>query len=240
MSTDEEIKRKMDKLVSQSTILIASPETIEKLKSKGHPIKSTTITYKDYLDALFDKRRKIADSLIKTLPHLSDSVANGTISALYEELKECFAFGIPGAGITLALILFELACKYRLFEEWKKNDPNIKWERIEEIKLSSVIKGLRKHKVISEEERKKLDEFNADTRNSYIHYNIQKLVKDMVIGELPSMNIETGEITVVKDVNAAEYPHLWFSAKRVLDQKTVVLIVSFCISWVNRLLSTSK
>lgn len=240
MSTDDVIRKKMDELVSQSTILVASPETIEKLKAKGHPIKSSTITYKDYLDSLFDKRRKIADDLIKILPHLSDSIANSTISALYEELKECFAFGIPGAGITLALILFELACKYRLFEEWKKNDPNSKWERIEEIKLSTVIKGLRKHEVISDEERSKLDTFNLDTRNSYIHYNIQKLVKDMVIGELPSMNIETGEVTVLKDVNASKYPHLWFSAKRVLDQKTVVLIVSFCISWVNRLLSTSK
>ena len=60
MDIEEEIRKKMDELVSQSSILVASPETIEKLKAKGHPIRSSTITYKDYLDALFDKRRKIA------------------------------------------------------------------------------------------------------------------------------------------------------------------------------------
>ena len=50
MDIEEEIRKKMDELVSQSSILVASPETIEKLKAKGHPIRSSTITYKDYLD----------------------------------------------------------------------------------------------------------------------------------------------------------------------------------------------
>jgi hypothetical protein len=62
----------------------------------------------------------------------------------------------------------------------------------------------------------------------------------MILGELPSININTGVITIEKNVKPAERPYLWFSAKRVLDKKIVVNIVNFSIMWVNKFLSKTK
>jgi len=57
----------------------------------------------------------------------------------------------------------------------------------------------------------------------------------MVLGELFSVNIKTGKITVMKNVKPSDYPSLWFSAKRVRDKKLIIMIVTFCINWANKL-----
>jgi len=136
----------------------------------------------------------------------------------------------------LSVILLELALKYRLYEERHKLDPNSKWEYIEQIDCTQTISELTKKKVITKTEKNQLDNFNSNIRNSYIHYNIKKLVKNMILGELSSINIETGEVKVLKNVKPEDYPSLWFSAKRTLDKKTIIPNVAFCIIWVNRLL----
>lgn len=236
----DDLQKKLDELVKQSDLIVSSPDTIEKLKARGLPVKSIFITYKDYLDKLFVEKRKIADGLIKKLPHLEENIANATIQALYEELKECFVLGIPGAGITLSVILLELALKYRLFEERINEDPNSKWEHIEQIDFTKSVNDLFAKKVITKKERTQLDDFNLNTRNPYIHYNIQKLVKDMILQELSSVNIETGEVTKLKNVKPSEYPSLWFSAKRVLDKKTIIIVTTFCINWANKLLAKAQ
>ena len=234
------LKKKLDELVKQSDLFVSTPETIERLKAKGLPIKSVFTTYEEYLDKLFVERRKLASDLVKNLPHLDHKIANSAIQALYEELKECFVLGIPGAAITLAVILLELALKYRLYDERIKRDPSSKWEYIEQIDFTKAISSLWKLKVISKKEKQQLDKFNLKFRNPYIHYNIKKLVHDMVLGELSSVNVETGKIKVLKNVKPADYPSLWFSAKRVKDKKVIVLVVTFCIDWANKLLSKSK
>jgi hypothetical protein len=236
----DDIQKKLDELVKQSDLFISSPETIERLKSRGLPIKSVFITFKEYLEKLFTEKRKIADNLIGKLPILDTNIANATIQALYEELKECFVLGIPGAGITLSVILLETGLKYRLFEERSKDDPNSKWEDIEEIDFTRTINDLFSLKVITKKEKEELNDFNLYTRNPYIHYNIKKLVKDMVLQELSSVNIETGEVTKLINVKPSDYPSLWFSAKKALDKKTIVIVTTFCIHWVNKILSKSQ
>ena len=233
----DDLQKNLDELVKQSDLFVSSPDTIEKLKARGLPIKSIFITYREYLNKLFANKRKIADDLIGKLPLLDANIANATVQTLYEELKECFVLGIPGAGITLSVILLELALKYRLFEERIKDDPNSKWEHIEQIDFTRTVNDLFAKKVITKKEKAQLDDFNLDTRNPYIHYNIQKLVKDMILQELSSVNIETGEITKLKNVKPSEYPSLWFSAKRVLDKKTIIMVTTFCINWANKLLA---
>ncbi len=232
-----DIQKKIDDLVKNSDVFIASPDTIKNLQEKGLPIKSVLTTYQVYLDKLFAERRKIANELVEKLPHLDEAIANGTISALYEELKECFVMGIPGASITLAIILLDISAKFKLFEERKKNNPNASWKPVEDLHLREVVLELRRNLVITEKEKIELLRFNKKIRNNYLHYNIQKLVKDMVLGELSSVNVDTGEVTIEKDVKPADRPHLWFTAKRVLDKKTVVMHVNFSIKWVNKLLT---
>lgn len=232
----DNVQKELNELVKQSDLFVSSPETIERLKARGLPIKSIFITYKEYLEKLFTEKRKIADDLIGKLPILDANIANATIYALYEELKECFVLGIPGAGITLSVILLETALKYRLFEERSKKDQNSKWEDIEQIDFKRTINDLFSQKVITKEEKKELNDFNLETRNPYIHYNIKRLVKDMILQEMSSVDIETGVVTKLKNIKPSEYPSLWFSAKRVLDKKTIVLVSTFCVDWVNKIL----
>lgn len=234
------IQKKIDELVKQSDYQIAKPETIEIMKSKGLPIKSVPITYDEYIEKLFEEKKKLSGTLIKKFPHLNDSVANATIQSLYDELRECFVLGIPGAGITLSVILIELAFKYRLYQERLKDDPKSSWSRMEQLHFSDVVEELRKKFVITEDEKNELDTFNRDVRNSYIHYNIQKLVKDMVIEKLPSINIATGEVVIETNVGTEDKPHLWFSAKKVLDKRTIVSIVTFVVDWTNKMLSRAE
>lgn len=96
----DDIGKKLDDLVKNSDLIVSSPETIERIKARGMPIKSVFTIYQEYLDKLFVKKRKDANEIIAKLPHLHSDIANATIQALYEEIKECFILGIPGAGIT--------------------------------------------------------------------------------------------------------------------------------------------
>jgi hypothetical protein len=232
----KDLQKKLDELVKNSDYIVSSPDTIEKLKAQGLPIKSVFTTYNDYLDKLFVTRRKLADSLIKELPILDADIANTTAQSLYEEIKETFVLGIPGAGITLSLILLELSLKYRLFDKRLEDDPNSSWDHIEMLDFTNAVSELYKKKIITKKEKNTLDEFNLNVRNPYIHYNIKKLVKDMVLSELPAVNVETGDVTIHRDVKPSNYPHLWFSAKRVLDKKAINQYVGFCINWANKLL----
>jgi hypothetical protein len=234
MNTDD-LQKKLDEFVKNSDAFIASPNTIKHLQSEGLPIKSVFTTYHEYLDRLFEKKREEANRLVEKIPHLDDRIANSSIAALYEELKECFVMGINGASITMAIILFDVSAKYRLHKERVNKNPKASWRPIEDMLLKDVILELRKHNVVTDDEKDALLEFNRKIRNNYLHYNIQKLVKDMILAELPSVNVHTGVVTVEKEVRAAERPFLWFSAKKVLDRETVIELVSFCIAWVNKL-----
>jgi len=239
MTTDD-LKAKLDELVKNSDMIVSSPETVERLKKQGLPIKSTFETYEEYLNKLFNKKRTQSSSLVKDLPRLGENIANTTIQALYEEIKESFVLVIPGACITLSTILLELALKYRLYRERVNSDPNSPWEYIEKMDMTATINELHKKKTISKEEKSKLDNFNDEIRNPYIHYNIKRLIKDMLLEELPEVNTVTGELTIHNNVNPQDYPALWFSAKRVLDEKTIISKVKFCIHWANRLLDFPK
>ncbi len=113
----KDLNDKLDELVKNSDYIISNPDTIKRLKEQGLPIKSVFTTYGNYLDKLFAERKKLASELIKDLPKLNDNLSNGTVSALYEEIKESFVMGIPGASITLSIILLEFGLKHRLYEK---------------------------------------------------------------------------------------------------------------------------
>lgn len=230
----DDLKKKIDDLVKNADYIVANPSTIDSLKLKGLPIKSTFISNKEYLDKIFKEKRNIADIVIDKFPPLNKKIANATVQALYEEVKECFLLGIPGASITLASILLEISLKYRLYDERLKSDPKSKWSDLETRNLSYVIKGLFKKKVILKKEKIKLIDFDIRIRNNYAHYKIENMLKDIVLEKLPSINVETGETTILYNIKASEYPSLWFTGKRVFDKKLIIPIITFCIDWVNK------
>jgi len=234
---DNDLKKKLDELVKNSNYLLATPETLEQMINKGLPVKSHQITYSEYIDKLFEEKKRFAQSIISQLPLLKTEIANATASALYNELRECFILGIPGAGITLAIILLEYSCRHRLFKEKLKTNKNTSWSKLEKLLLGQTINKLKEYLIISEEEHLKLEDFNKSIRNNYLHYNIRKLVKDAVLKELPSIKIDTGEVNIEKNVDIKDKPYLWFSAKRALDNKNIIPITKFCIDWTNKFLS---
>jgi len=239
MTTQDEVKSgkaALDELVKQSDILVATPETIEKMQKMGYPIGTKQITYGEYLDNLFAKRRAMAGANITKLPMLEESVSNATVTALYEEMKECFILGIPGAAIILALILLELSLKYKIYRERLKQDPNCRWDDIEALDFRASVVNLRKRQVLSRADKIQLDKFNDSVRNMYIHYKIKEIIDGTIAAELPEFNVATGKVVVHKDVDATKYPSIWFSAKRAVDRARIIEITSFSVDWVNKLL----
>jgi hypothetical protein len=231
-----DVKKVLDDFVKNSDLFLASPDTFEQMSKKGLPVSKKVQSYSDYLDELFKKRREEADERVKSIPLLRETIVNAAITSLYEEFKECFVMGINGASIVMSILLLDLAAKYKLHEARKAKNDKASWKPIEDMHLGEVIKELRIHKAISEDEEQSLLAFNSQIRNNHLHYNIQKLVKDIIAEQLPSVNVETGEVTVEFNVRPAERPHLWFFAKRVLDKETLVDRTSYCINWVNKLL----
>lgn len=234
------LKEKLDEMVAYSDYIVANEETIERMQQKNLLAQSTFISYEDYLDKLFKEKKEHARELIKNLPLLDEKLGSATASALYNEFRECFVLGVNGAAITLAIVLLDYATKHRLFEEKRKLIPKVEWKSVEGLQLGDTIKKLKELKAITEDEKAQLLLFNSKVRNNYIHYKIRELIKDMVIFELPSINIYTGEVTVYKNVDVKTMSHLWFSAKKKLDRDTVSDISKFCINWVNRLLKNNS
>lgn len=232
----EQILKKLANNMGDRGFIVANPETIKKLKAKGLPFQSKFITYKEYLDKLFEDKRKLADELIGNFPPISDKVAHSAVRALYEQVRECYALGIFGATITLAGVLLELSLKHRLYKERALHNSKYQWEEIEKFNFTNTVSGLKKAGILSNEERDVLNNFNLEVRNPYVHYNIKKLVKDVMIRELPVVKTETGEKEILQNVKLVERPYLWFSGKKFLDESQVNNVLNFCIGWMNKVL----
>lgn len=223
-------------LSKDSDYIVSNPNTIEELKKLGLPIITKSKSKEQFLDDLFTEKREIAQSLINELPVLDKRIANATISSLYEEISESFIFGLYGSAITLSVILLELALKYKLYQYRLENDPNYNWDHIEKIEFGHVAKLLFENSLLSEKEKKQLDDFRQKVRNPYIHYNIKKLIADIEISELPIVNTIKQTAVIRRNVRADSESFLWFSAKIFLDKTYAKTYVEFCVNWTNNLL----
>ena len=236
---NKKIQEAMDSFVKDfgATMIVTSPETSNRMQEDGLPIQSNFIPFDEYLVTLFQEKRKQADEKIKNLPLLKKDLGDAVATALYNEFRECFVLGVNGAAITLAILLMEYAMKRRIFIDRFSKDPSVSWEEIEKFSFHRSVDEIKN--LITPNEYDSLITFNTEVRNNYIHYKIQTLIKeaDMVISKLPTLNTNTGETKILENVDVNTMPHLWFSAKRKLDQDTVVGISKFCIGWTNKLLS---
>ena len=235
MDNKEKLKKQLEELAKDATFIIVNPKTLEKLKAEGFPIESKFITHKEYLDKLFEEKRGNAEEIIKNFPPASENLANASIKSLYEEIKECYAFGLFGATITLSVILLELSFKHKIYSERKKSNPSASWKEIEKLSFTGTINSLKKLGKITEDEKKELDKFNIEIRNPYIHYNLQKLVNGVFIDRVPEANIETSKVKILKNVDVVKNPHFWFSGKKFRDKREVCQILQFCIGWMNKI-----
>ncbi len=235
---DEDIQRKLNELAKNSDVMIASPDTIANLQGRMSGFSSKFETYQEYLDKLFAEKRAASYDLLNQLPDLDPIIANPTASALYEEVRQCAVMGIPGATITQAVILLEHAARHRLWEMRLESDPHARWEDVELLNLGDCVKELKKKGVINKSESKRLVDFNENVRNPYLHYNIKRLltIEGVTITELPSINVKTGETTILKDVSVPDMPQLCFSAKRVMDKVAWRIKAEFVMHWVNTFL----
>lgn len=233
---NKELEEKIKELTQSGTFIVANPKTIQDLKEKGLPFKSTFVSWEEYLDKLFEEKRGIAGEIIGNFPLLSSDLANASVKSLYEEIRECYALGLFGATITLSIIYLELGLKYAVHRKRTENDRNSPWEYIEKMNFTGTVNSLKKLDLISQSEKTELDRFNLEVRNPYIHYNLQKLVQDIVISKLPTLNTGTSEVKIRENVRIADEPPLWFTGKKFLDKEGVDDVLHFCVHWVNNVL----
>jgi len=78
-----------------------NPKTIEDLQKKGVKFEEKPQkTEAQFLDELFDKRRKTSTALIQKFPS-APQIAIPTVGFLYDEIRECILFSQFGAATTL-------------------------------------------------------------------------------------------------------------------------------------------
>jgi len=233
---DNELKDIMDALAKGATHIVASPETIKRLKGKGLPIESRFIPYEQYVEDLYTKRKNDAVQRLRKLPAIQDSIANGVVSDIYEEIRVSYAFGIYTSTILNSILLLEYAMRSRLYAEYLKSDPNTEWFNLEKLAMDALVQRLYKLKVIDAYSRDILASFSKDFRNPYFHINVQKMTEGIIIEKLPGFNESTRETINLENVEASKHRFLWFAAKKYFDKYFVQTVIDFCIEWTNTLL----
>jgi len=220
-----DIKEIIDKLSEDSDKIIANPETIEKLRSRGLPIKdipSPTIS------ELFDQRKEHALQIAAHLPPLPEGLSP-TIQTLYQEIRECIFFGCNGAAITLSGILIEFVLKRVAYAKesggYQNYDPKA-WDEFEDMDLSSAINRAKRAGILDSKMAKRLHAFRKEIRNSYSHYNIQKITEHVIAEKVKVLNTETGEYEE-RDLEARDNPSIQTVVKPIVDKYYVLNVFHF-------------
>lgn len=237
----KDLKKIMDDMVkSGSTVMIADPETVEAMQEQGVPIQKRFIPYEEYLEDLIKKKRQDAIALLRQLPALDDSIADGVVSEIYEEIRSSYGLGFFTSTIVNSIFLLEYAMRAALYIERLKSDPQTPWSALEDYQMGKLIGQLRRANLIDDAEKEVLTEFSKTMRNPYLHINIQKMVEGVVIAKVPGVNVHTQEAIELTDVKASEHRFLWFTAKRFFDKYHVQPTIDFCVDWTNKLLANKQ
>lgn len=203
-------------------------------------IRERFITYEEYVDELYLKRKKNAVELLSKLPKINDTVADSVVSSLYEEIKSSYAFGIFTSTIINSILLLEYSMRVKIYKKEIQNNSGINWAELEDLSMRRLINRLKELMIIDEKEHLELMDFKDKIRNPYMHFKIHKLIQGIEIRKLPKLNLLTGEIAEEKNVIATKYRSMWFSAKQFFDKEKVQDVIDVCIYWTNKLLGESK
>lgn len=233
------IKKLLDGLSAETNRIIATPEVIEKLKSKGLPIvEKEPLTLEETLDNLFSKREKVALENARKLPDTPINM-EPAIQSLYTEIQECIIFSLNGAAITLMGILVEFVLKYVTYIKEVGGHAiyeSSKWDEFENIAFDSAIKRAEKVGLLDKKIVRSLRRFKNETRNPYNHYNIKKITKDVTCEKVKILNINTDEIDE-KDIKAVDSPMIQAQAKPFVDRENVFRVFSYTNKIVKYLIS---
>lgn len=240
LNNNKNLKNIMDELSKNATHIVSNPDTIKKMQLMGLPIKQNFTSYKEYFENLVNQKRKDAVNLLNQLPLLDNSIANGVISEIYEEVRSSFGLSIFTSTIFNSVVLLEYSMRIRLFNERLKNDPNYKWESTEKLTMKSLIKYLYKLKVIDDIGKGQLDSFNEKFRNPYFHINIHNMIQGIYANHVKKVDINKNKISEINGMDVSKSPQLWFLAKKYYDKSYVMQVLIFCIGWTNDLLKRPK
>lgn len=217
------------RLLRGPELVVASPETIDKARSKGHPIQQVPeMSLEKAIDKLFDNRKQLALQVAGQLPPCPTQ--DGPILYLYDEIRQCMMFGMNGTAITLCGILVEFMLKYAIFS--KRQEGNVQfnseaWKEFEgKMTLRPAINLAKKEGLLTDEMEDLLHSFATEVRNTYSHFNIQTITKDVFFKDVSVLNVETGQ-TEVRDVSATETPGFQILAKSELDGRMVWGVFKF-------------
>ena len=220
-----DIKDIMDMLAEGSDKIIANPETIEKLRSQGLPIKSIP---SPTISELFEHRKEHALQIAAHLPPLPEGLSP-TIQTLYQEIRECIFFGCNGAAITLSGILIEFMLKRVTYAKesggYQNYDPN-EWDTFEDMDLSSAINRAKRAGILDSKMAKRAHAFRDQIRNPYSHYNIQKITEHVLAEKVKVLNTETGEHEE-RDLEARDNPSIQTVVKPIVDKHHVLNVFKF-------------
>jgi hypothetical protein len=240
MSQNDKLKELMEEVSKGATHMVATPDVVKRMTEQGVPIQKKFVKYEDYIETLFDKKKSEALNLANQLPKLDETIADGVISEIFEEIRDSHILGIFSASITNSILLLEYAMRARLYNERLKSNPKTEWADLEKLDMDALIQNLFRLKILSGDEKTALASFSKTFRNPYFHINMHKLTKDMIIERLPGVNIHTLEKIEMRDVKVSDHKFLWFAAKRVLDKFQSKGIIHYCVDWTNKLLGKSE
>lgn len=232
----KQLEKIIDEAAKGKTHIIFNPDDVKQIEEAGLPIKKTFILYEDYLEKMFSKKKENALSLIRKIPKLDDKIANGVVTEIYGEIRDSLALGIFTATIINSILLLEYSLRHRLYRKMKDKQKDYSWSNMEKMLFKNLINRLFKEKILSANDKIDLLSFNDKYRNPYFHLNIHKLSEGAFFPEIESVNINTGEKTVIKNAKVQDYEFLWFAAKRKFDDFFVYCIMDYCIKWTNKLM----
>jgi hypothetical protein len=230
------------RLLRGPKLAVASPETIEKASSLGHPIQQIPeMSLEESIDKLFDNRKQLALQIAGRLP--SCPIWDVPILYLYDEIRQCMMFGMNGTAITFCGIMVEFILKYAIFSKCQKDNVNFDseaWKEFEEkMTLRPAIEAAKREGLLTDEMAELLHSFATDIRNTYSHFNIQTITKDAYFEDVSVLNVATGQ-KEVRDISASFTPGFQILAKSKLDEQMVWKVFEFSDRVVRHLLSQLK
>lgn len=234
-----ELEELINETVRDTTQIIVNPDTFKKMVELGLPISfAEPIPIEDYINKLFDERKKQALKIVQRLPVRSNFMLP-SINALYDEIYECMIFGLNGAAITLCGILVEFVLKQATYFVENKRSFTYNselWDKFENMTLGPAIDRAKDMNIINDIIEQKLKKFKDEIRNSYNHYNIKKITKDVVAKNVKVISVKTLK-QEIKDIEAKDNPMIHAQAKRYVDKMLVYHIFTFADQTVKFLLS---
>lgn len=223
-------------------LMVATTETIERAVSTGYDIKHIPVApLEDSINNLFNSRKQLALDIAERLPPCPTS--DVPILYLYDEIRQCMMFGMNGTAITLCGILVEFMLKYAIFSNRQTDNINFDseaWREFEgEMTLRPAIDVAKSEGLLNDDMAGLLHSFATDIRNTYSHFNIQKITEDAYFKDVSVTNIETGE-EEVRDIPASYTPGFQILAKSELDKQMIWEVFKFSDKIVCHLLSQLK